>query len=217
MEKLDQHICREPGQKSIKCGLYDNDNDLGVADRIEGWGDASFPSFEEGRRIQRARAGDRGPNMGNWLTPRRETKTHRGHTIHSLRPSPPRRARGQTNICLRILPTGLFVTCLRCCAMHIFALWRDMYPEWQKLAGFRDQASKIPSVFCWARASITRVEVFVKYVYHLQCINAKKSKETRPSKLCESQIPWDHEYIWKMFTPKNITLEKYSSLKTSRP
>ena len=45
--------------------IYDNGNELGVADRIEGWGDAGFPSFEEGRRIQRARAGDRGPNMGN--------------------------------------------------------------------------------------------------------------------------------------------------------
>ena len=112
MEKLDQHICREPGQKSIKGGLYDIDNDLGVADRIEGWGDASFPSFEEGRRIQRARAGDRGPNMGNWLTPRRETKTRRGHTIHSLRPNPLRRARGQTHIFLRILTTSLFVTYL---------------------------------------------------------------------------------------------------------
>ena len=101
--------------------VYDNDNELGVADRIEGWGDVGFPSFEEGRRIQRGRAGDRqGPNMGNWLTPRRETKTHRGHTIHSLRPNPPRRARGQTNLFLRILPASLFVTCLWCCVVHTF-------------------------------------------------------------------------------------------------
>ena len=79
----------------------------GISDRGLGW--RRFPSFEEGRRIW---AGDRGPNMGNWLTPRRETKTRRGHTIHSLRPNPLRRARGQTHIFLRILTTSLFVTCL---------------------------------------------------------------------------------------------------------
>ena len=79
----------------------------GISDRGLGW--RRFPSFEEGRRI---RAGDRGPNMGNWLTPRRETKTRRGHTIHSLRPNPLRRARGQTHIFLRILTTSLFVTYL---------------------------------------------------------------------------------------------------------
>ena len=92
----------------------------GISDRGLGW--RRFPSFEEGRRIW---AGDRGPNMGNWLTPRRETKTRRGHTIHSLRPNPLRRARGQTHIFLRILTTSLFVTCLFVGALQsIQSFWK---------------------------------------------------------------------------------------------